>query len=326
MGLGELSWRAVLSKSGVQRIVFQWLHCRRCESFRVVPELPEVEITRRKLAPALVGRTVAAVQTTAPSYFFLTEPAVLRRKLRARTFTDLRRHGKYLIADLDDGARVLLHLGMTGQLFAEGLSTTRLLKRTGAGTLDPTAQKGFRHDAHTHVTLDFADLAGRVFFRDPRKFGKVQWLAKGEGSSRLDKLGVDALDAESTVLFEHAGRRRVPIKTLLLDQSVLAGVGNIYADEALFRVGVSPLRPANEVSMADCAELVLAAQSVMLRSIETGGSSISDYVQPDGQTGKFQDERQIYGRTGEACTRCGQQVRREVIGGRASHFCGACQR
>jgi formamidopyrimidine-DNA glycosylase len=292
-----------------------------------MPELPEVEVTRRQLEPLLVGRRVTEVLTTRPSYFFLTPPATLRRRLVGRKFVSLSRRGKYIVATLDGGERLLLHLGMTGQIFGAGVSSIRLLASTAGAALTPEAQRAaFRPDAHTHLQLRFADAGPDVFFRDTRKFGKVQVLAADEASPRLARLGVDALEARARDLWAPSRRRTVAIKALLLDQSVIAGVGNIYADEALFRAGVAPLRPAYQLSRADCARLVAAIKGVLRRAIASGGSSISDYVQPGGEDGRYQDESQVYGREGEPCRRCGRVVRRVVIGGRSSHHCPRCQR
>ncbi|MGD8862687.1 MAG: bifunctional DNA-formamidopyrimidine glycosylase/DNA-(apurinic or apyrimidinic site) lyase [Myxococcales bacterium] len=291
-----------------------------------MPELPEVEITRRQLEPLLVGRRIARVTTTPPSYFFITAPAVLRRRLRGRAVQALRRVGKYLIAELDDDARLLLHLGMTGQLFGDGASSVRLLSSTGGAALRPEAQAVFSPDLHTHLILELEGGPPRVFFRDARKFGKVQLLAAGASCERLDKLGVDALRATGADLHAAARKRRAPIKNVLLDQSVIAGVGNIYADEALFLAGIRPRRAASSLSGAACARLVAAAQRVMLRSIETGGSSINDYVHPDGSDGRYQDERRVYAREGEPCGACGAIIKRVVVGQRSSHYCPRCQR
>ncbi|HMI92781.1 MAG TPA: bifunctional DNA-formamidopyrimidine glycosylase/DNA-(apurinic or apyrimidinic site) lyase [Polyangiales bacterium] len=292
-----------------------------------MPELPEVEVTRRQISGLLLGRTIERVETTAPSYFFLTRPTVLVKRLTGRAVRTLERRGKYLIATLDDGASLLLHLGMTGQLFAAGSSSLRLLSSTAGATLSPERQlAAFEPDAHTHLRVTFTDRGPGLYFRDARKFGKVQWLAPGERSARLDKLGVDALAATGEDLHAAARKRSAPIKTVLLDQHVLAGVGNIYADEALFLAAVKPTRAARTLSLERCSAIVAAAQQVMLRSIETGGSSINDYVRPDGSDGGYQDERRVYAREGEACSRCGGRIKRVVLGTRSSFFCPKCQR
>ncbi len=291
-----------------------------------MPELPEVETTRRQIAPLLEGRRIARVQTTVDSYFFLTPPRRLEAHLPGREVLHLDRIGKYLVARFDDDRRLLLHLGMTGQLFGEGAASVRLLLGTAAAALPPELQKAaFRPDRHTHLRLWFDDGGPAVFFRDARKFGKVQLLEPDEASPRLDRLGLDALAANAESLFEARRGRRISIKSLLLDQSVLAGIGNIYADEALHLAGVRPTRAAGRVTRVECERLAPAIVAVLERSIATGGSSISDYVQPDGRDGGYQDERRVYGRTGHPCPRCGSAIKKKVIGQRSSHYCPRCQ-
>ena len=291
-----------------------------------MPELPEVEVTRRRIAPLLVGRRVARVHTSRPSYFFLTPPARLRRGLEGRELGALARVGKYLLAEIEGGSRLLLHLGMTGQLFADGVASVRLLSASRRASVAPEAQRRFEPDRHTHLRFEFADRGPAVLFRDVRKFGKVQLLAPGERSDRLDKLGTDALAITGEALFAATRGRKAAIKTLLLDQAIVAGTGNIYADEALFLAGVRPRRPAGRVTRAECERIAGGLRQVMLRSIETGGSSISDYIAPDGSDGAYQDERRVYARAGEACAACGAKIRRSVLGQRSAHWCPDCQR
>ncbi len=291
-----------------------------------MPELPEVEVTRRRIAPHLVGRQIRRVRTTRPSYFFVTSPARLRRALVGRTAVGLERLGKYLLVSLDDGARLVLHLGMTGQLFSAGVASPRLFSATARAALAPEAQLRFRPDAHTHLCFEFEDGGPEVYLRDTRKFGKVFWLAGGEAHPRLARLGTDALEVDGALLFSAARGRRVAIKNLLLDQSIIAGVGNIYADEALFLAGVRPTRSAARVTRRECAAIARGLQRVLQRSIETGGSSISDYVAPDGRDGEYQSERRVYARRGEPCVTCGTKVARVVVGARGTHYCPRCQR
>ncbi|MBX3125408.1 MAG: bifunctional DNA-formamidopyrimidine glycosylase/DNA-(apurinic or apyrimidinic site) lyase [Polyangiaceae bacterium] len=291
-----------------------------------MPELPEVEVTRRLIEPLLVERRIASVVTTRPSYFFLTSPRELRRRLLGRTPRALVRHGKYLLVELDDASRVLMHLGMTGQLFSSRVASPRLLSSTGRAALSPEAQARFQPDAHTHLQLGFADGGPEVFFRDVRKFGKVRWLGPGQREPRLAKLGPDALSLTPGALHAAGRRRRTPVKSLLLDQSVVAGVGNIYADEALFYAGVRPTRGAGRVTEPEWRRLAGAVVRVLERGIETGGSSISDYVRPDGADGRYQDERRVYGRAGEPCRKCGAAIRRVVIATRSSCYCPRCQK
>ncbi len=289
-----------------------------------MPELPEVETTRRKLEPSLVGREIAAVQTTGPSHFFLTPPRTLARRLPGRTVLALDRHGKYLLAGLDDGTRLLLHLGMTGQLLVGGCCSPRLI--TAAARLEGVPEGGFEPDRHTHLQLRFTDGGPPVLFRDIRRFGKVKLLAHGKSDARLDRLGPDALGATGELLREATRGRRSAIKCLLLDQSILAGVGNIYADEALFRAGIRPARQGGRLTLAECDALAAAVRAVLERGIETGGTSIDDFVAPDGSDGGYQDERRVYAREGEPCLACSATVRRLVLGGRSAHYCPACQR
>ena len=258
-----------------------------------MPELPEVEVTRRRLVRRLLGRAISSVRTTKPSYFFLTPPGRLARSLRGRRVDRLQRVGKYLVATLHDGQRLLLHLGMTGDL---------------AATREPP-------DAHTHLLLQFADGGPDVAFRDARKFGKVQILAPGQRSPRLDRLGSDALSATGDVLRAATRRRRAPIKSVLLDQSVLAGVGNIYADEALHLARIRPSRSSRRLTGSECARLAAAVKSVLRRSIQRGA----------GYTER-PDAFRVYGRGGEPCRRCGTAIARVTIAQRSSHYCPRCQR
>jgi formamidopyrimidine-DNA glycosylase len=286
-----------------------------------MPELPEVEVTRRLLAPRVIGRRIESVRCGPPSYFFLTPPRRLADSLTGKDITALERQGKYLLMGLSDGRRLLLHLGMTGQLFMAGAVSPRLMSLASH-----SASVSSERDRHTHLELEFADGPPGLRFRDVRKFGKVRLLAPGQGDARLDKLGVDALQADGDRLFELARKRSVPVKTLLLDQGVLAGVGNIYADEALFMSGIRPTRVARRVTRKEYLLLADNVQRVLLRSIETGGSSISDFIAPDGQDGQFQNERKVYAREGEGCATCGTPIVRKLIGQRSSHYCPACQR
>jgi len=288
--------------------------------------LPEVEVIRRSVAALLLGRTVKKVITTGDSNFFLTRPVVLKRRLRGRRVEALERIGKYLVILLDDGSRLVLHLGMTGQLFGAGVESPRLHPRTMRGKRRRRGEGGtFEPDSHTHLCLAFSDGGKAVLLRDVRRFGRVELLGPGGRSSRIEKLGVDALTATGEHLFAVTRKRKRPIKSLLLDQSVIAGIGNIYADEGLFRARIHPLRRARRLTRKQCLDLMDATRRVMLRSIEVGGSSIRDYLQPDGRDGGYQQERLVYGRTGKPCVICGTPIVRTVIAQRAAHHCPKCQ-
>ncbi|MEE9281759.1 MAG: bifunctional DNA-formamidopyrimidine glycosylase/DNA-(apurinic or apyrimidinic site) lyase [Myxococcota bacterium] len=291
-----------------------------------MPELPEVEVTRRRIEGLLVGRRISRVLTTARSYFFLTDPRLLRRRLPGREITGLDRHGKYLIARLDDGQRLLLHLGMSGQLFGENAASPRLLSASARAALSPQEQAAFTPDRHTHLQLCFEDGGARVLMRDVRKFGKVRLLQPGEREPRLEKLGVDALAATAEQLFQATRGRKVQIKSLLLDQASIAGIGNIYADECLFRARLRPTRRAHRVARKECEALIEALHEILQRAIDSGGSSISDYVAPDGRDGSYQDERYVYARAAEPCPVCATPIRKISIAQRGTHFCPKCQR
>lgn len=272
-----------------------------------MPELPEVEITRRQLAPVVCQRRIASVQTTGPSYFFLTSPRTLKRKLSGRALSSISRRGKYLLAEIDDRSRLLLHLGMSGQLRVVHVAD------------------GEKADAHVHLRIRFEDGQTELWFRDPRKFGKVRWLAAHVSDPRLDRLGIDALRCTGDYLYRCLRNRRGSIKTALLKQNVIAGVGNIYADEALFLAGVSPKRAAQRVTRAEFGRLAETIRQVLSTAIASGGSSIRDFVHPSGKRGGYQAQRWVYGREGMACKRCAAPIERITLGQRSSHYCAQCQ-
>jgi len=267
-----------------------------------MPELPEVEVTRRELARKWEGQTIVDVWTGRASYFFLTPPRLLARHLAGKKTLTLERHGKYLLANLDDGSRLLCHLGMTGRITAERIE----------------------RDPHVHLVLELR--RGRITFRDVRKFGKVEWIAPGASSPRLDKLGPDALDIRPAVFAAALRKRRAPIKTALLSQDVLAGVGNIYADEALFAAKIAPTRPSASLSLPEARRLLVLVKRLLEKAIASGGSTVNDYLRPSGELGGFQDFHRVYGKAGEACPRCGTPILRLVLSGRSTHHCPTCQR
>ena len=215
---------------------------------------------------------------------------------------------------------------MTGQLFAAGAASPRLLSATARAALAPEAQLRFRPDAHTHLCFEFEDGGPEVYLRDTRKFGKVLWLADGEAHPRLARLGIDALEVDGALLFAATRGRRVAIKNLLLDQSILAGVGNIYADEALFLAGVRPTRSAARVTRRECDAIASGLQRVLgARSRPAGRASATT----SRRTAATASIRASAASTRGAASRAwpaATPIARVVLGARSTHYCPRCQR
>jgi formamidopyrimidine-DNA glycosylase len=273
-----------------------------------MPELPEVEVIRRDLVPKVVGRAIEGARLTAPR---LTRrrgtPRAVEAALAGRTVRALRRRGKFLLFDLTGEESLVIRLGMTGQLrWAEN----------GAG---------FRPDAHTHARLVFAG-AGALYYRDVRKFGEMFLLPTGS-VDRMLRIGREPLDPALRAEDLHRlSRATTRIKSLLLDQTKLAGVGNIYADEALFRAGIRPTRRAGTLTRAEAARLLRALRAVLRAGIRHRGSSISDYRDAAGSPGRFARLHRVYHRHGKPCTACGTPIRQIQVSQRSTHFCPTCQR
>ena len=269
-----------------------------------MPELPEVEVTLRGIAPQLAGRRISGV---------VVREAQLRWRipdllsiLRARAIRALRRRGKYLLVDCGDG-HLILHLGMSGSL--------RLLPR------DTPPGK------HDHFDLLLGDIMLRL--HDPRRFGAVLWVeGDAERHPLLSHLGIEPLTRELSGSRLHAltRGRRTAIKQLLMDGRRIAGIGNIYANESLFRAAIHPATPARRLSRERCARLAAAIKKTLRAAIRAGGSSLRDFVGSDGKPGYFQQRYWVYERTGQPCQRCGTPIRRTLQGQRSSFYCPHCQR
>ena len=278
-----------------------------------MPELPEVETIRRQLGPRMVGRTVVDA-TAYPHGKFL--PAL---ETPGATVVDLRRRGKFLIAGLGDPVtaeidrELVVHLGMTGQLLVDG----PVVGATGSVGPDPHERASW--------TLDDGTV---VRFRDVRRFGRIVVVDAGDHSwsGTLSAMGPEPFDPafDAAFLHERVRRSRRAIKTQLLSQRIVAGVGNIYADEALWEAGVHPR--ATRLSRPAAGRLVDALRAVLQAGIDAGGTTLRDYRTADGGAGAFQHQLQCYGRGGEPCTRCGGELRRIVVDARSTTFCPACQR
>jgi formamidopyrimidine-DNA glycosylase len=269
-----------------------------------MPELPEVETVVRDLRPLIVGQTIHSIRTGTRKLRTPWNPewntALVGRQIRS-----LNRRGKWIIAELDTSA-MLLHLGMTGQL-----------------TVHPHAETVADH---VHLQFQFADTELR--FRDVRRFGGAEWFASLPVLHELlnTKLGPEPFDTEAKSFASVVRSANRTLKAILLDQAVIAGVGNIYADEALFRSHLHPETRGVDISMKQAEALRQAIVAVITKAIDARGSTIRDYIGGSGLRGGFQTEFCVYGRTGEPCTDCGTPIERVVVAGRSSHFCPKCQK
>lgn len=285
-----------------------------------MPELPEVETVRRGLAAAMEGRRIEAVEVRRRD-LRVPVPDGFAEQLRGRTLVRLGRRAKYLVGRFDDGTVLLAHLGMSGRMRIED---------PGGGAEPGGADPG-RHGAHEHVVFRVGNGA-TVRFSDPRRFG-LMTLTDEDGlrdHPLIRNLGPEPLSDGFTgpALAARLEGRRVSVKAALLDQRVVAGVGNIYACEALHEARLSPRRTAATIRGARADRLAGAVRKVLLDAIEAGGSSLRDHVAPGGELGYFQHSFKVYGRDGEPCpTRdCGAPIRRIVQAARSTFYCGACQR
>lgn len=275
-----------------------------------MPELPEVETTRRALRPSLVGRRVVEVRGL--DYGPLVAPlgpAAFRAALTGRRIAEVGRRGKHLLLELEGREVLTIHLRMSGRL---GLRPAQ----------EPIGR-------HTHAVLDL-DNGISLHFHDPRKFGRMRLLSPQEYAALDRRLGPEPLQPEwdALALARQLQRRpRARLKALLLDQRFLAGLGNIYADEALFRAGLRPTRPAGSLSPEEAARLHRAILAVLEDAIAAQGTTLADGAFRFGrdEAGTFADRLQVYGRTGQPCPRCGHPIARQTVAGRSSHYCPICQ-
>jgi formamidopyrimidine-DNA glycosylase len=271
-----------------------------------MPELPEVETTRRGLLPHVVGRRIAALQVYDRRLRWPV-PQDLAERIGGRRIDRIDRRSKYLLFRLE-GDTLLVHLGMTGSLRAFSQAPAR---RT-----------------HDHVDIRLDD-GMTLRYHDPRRFGAILWLPEsGAGHPLLAALGPEPFDAgfDADYLWRTTRRRSAAIKLALMDNHLVVGVGNIYANEALFRAGIRPTTPANRVSRARYAKLVDEVRATLSDAIAKGGSTLRDYVDSRGEPGYFQLEHFVYGREGEPCRVCGTPIRMGRQGGRATTWCPRCQR
>jgi formamidopyrimidine-DNA glycosylase len=263
-----------------------------------MPELPEVETVVRSMAP-LVGRRIVSAEFRCRRVLRGGDPEEMAAGVEGRRIASIRRHGKFILMSLEGGGYLVVHLGMTGRLLLGG-----------------------EVGKHTHAILSLD--RGVLLYDDSRQFGCIQYSR--EIPERVLKLGPDALEVPFEDFAAALRRRKTRIKALLLNQGFVRGLGNIYADEALFRAGIHPMAMASRLRGDRARRLHDGIAAVLVEAIAAGGSSISDYVDAEGRKGFFQMEHRVYQRTGEACPVCGTAIRRILVAQRSSHFCPRCQR
>lgn len=286
-----------------------------------MPELPEVETIRRQLEPDLSGRRFEAVEVLDSYFAKPATPGAFEAAAEGRTVTDVGRRGKYLVLELDNGRSLVIHLRMTG-------SITLLAPD---GTPNPGDARIYDHgDAVKHLKARFTlDDGGEMLFADPRRFGRGFIAAPDELAVYFDdRLGVEPLSDDFTVeeMARVSAGRTGPLKSFLLNQKAVAGVGNIYADEALYRAGLHPLSPGGSMKPGHHEALRDGVVEALQRGLDLGGASIDDYRDARGETGAMQNEFLVHRREGEDCPGCGGTIQRIVVGGRSTYFCPDCQK
>ncbi|MSO57604.1 MAG: bifunctional DNA-formamidopyrimidine glycosylase/DNA-(apurinic or apyrimidinic site) lyase [Thermoleophilia bacterium] len=272
-----------------------------------MPELPEVETIRRRLALVLEGQTIVSAVIGDPRLTRPFDPALVAAELVGERFAELARRGKYLLLRLASGRTLVVHLRMTGSF---RLAT------------EPLPDDPYRR------ALLVLGTGVEVGYRDVRRFGTWELLEPGDEAGYVaDRLGPEPLAGTFTArrLGERLAGSRAPLKSVLLDQRRVAGAGNIYVDEALWRSGLHPRRPAGGLNVDELDRLHRSLRAVLRRALALQGSTLRDYAAPDGEAGSMQDEFRVYGRAGEPCVRCRAPIERIVVGGRGTWFCPVCQ-
>ncbi|MBU8869773.1 MAG: bifunctional DNA-formamidopyrimidine glycosylase/DNA-(apurinic or apyrimidinic site) lyase [Gemmatimonadales bacterium] len=269
-----------------------------------MPELPEVENVARALSDTMVGRRLDGLKISYPGVL-VQSPRTIRSALIGKTLAGVHRHGKYLILEfIDDSgsAHLMIHLRMTGQIFI----------------LD-----GYIPDKHVHLTFNFEGCP--VHYRDIRKFGRLELVDDAVNPSAIAHVGPDMLEIRLPEWRRRIAHRTAPIKAILLDQSIAAGLGNIYVDESLFLAGVHPLRRPRDLDPATLAEVLRRAKQVLRLAIKHGGTTFMNFTNFHGKPGNFKTKLCVYGRSGQSCNYCGTTLRKLRVAGRSSVFCPSCQ-
>jgi formamidopyrimidine-DNA glycosylase len=276
-----------------------------------MPELPEVETIVQGLRKSVIGKRIKSAYADGCRIF---NQRNFCKDLAGKKIKSVRRRGKFIIMELSDNYHLLIHLGMTGGLFHQ--------------------RKEEPSDKHDHLIIKFTDNKTQLRYNDQRKFGKIRKrttengkrkTVHGEPFTVLAQLGPEPLEITADGFVELFKKRKGRIKTLLLNQTVIAGIGNIYSDEALFEARIHPLTPAYRISKKKLKELHRAIQKILKKAILAGGSSVDNYTNLQGERGFFQLEHKVYGRQGEKCKRCGTKIKRIRITQRSTHYCPKCQ-
>lgn len=286
-----------------------------------MPELPEVEVVCQGLQARLLNAKITSVEIYTPP-IALPDPGKWPSDLVGQSVSALERRAKYLILRLSQDC-LLIHLRMTGQILLQE-AQTKMLPLPFTFYQRPVIQLP---DKHTHLSIGFSNGI-RCFFRDIRKFGRIEKLTPAALTHHpsLCKLGIEPLGSEYTwSRFKHLLQGQRTIKAFLLDQSRIAGIGNIYADEALFLARIHPQRVVSSLSTKEAQRLYAAIPKILKKAIASGGTTLKDYLHPDGQGGHHQEELQVYGRAKAPCLRCGNPVKKIVVAQRGTHFCPHCQ-
>lgn len=281
-----------------------------------MPELPEVETVRRGLVPAMEKRRILRVTTRRADLRF-PFPANFNQRLEGMRIEALGRRAKYLVGELSSGEALIMHLGMTGRFTVAGKKPGKFHHAAG------------EDEKHDHVVFEMQG-GKRVTFNDARRFGFMHLWPIGELDTYpgFDGLGPEPISNQFSGAFlkEAFAGKKTPVKSALLDQRVVAGLGNIYVSEALFRAGIAPTRLAGSIRADRLERLAIAVRDVIEEAIEAGGSTISDFAAADGELGYFQHRFRVYDREGKACPTCGRAVKRMVQSGRSTFWCSSCQR
>jgi formamidopyrimidine-DNA glycosylase len=285
-----------------------------------MPELPEVETIAKGLRQTIIGQKVKTIQAIFPDIvrqnFNIFKKAVTHKKIKK-----VRRRGKYLLIDLSGDKTILVHLGMTGNLLLHVRHPLSAVRRQHQNN------KINRHDKHDHLIFCFLGSNEQLCYNDQRKFGKIKVFDTDKENQvpELKKLGPDAIDVTPAEFVELFRKRKGRIKSALLNQHIVAGLGNIYADESLFEARINPAQKIDRLSKPKLVQLHQVINKILRKAIKAGGSSIDNYLNVDGNMGRFQLQHKVYGMEGERCKRCGTKIKRIKINQRSSYFCPRCQ-